>query len=200
MEFSKAMQTRRAVKHFDSDHVIPQKTLDQFWDIVQQAPSSFNIQHWRIIDVEDMEVRKKIRAAAWDQAQVTEASKCLIICGDIKAWQKRPEQYWSSAPQAVSDVLVPMIGGFYEGKDQLQRDEVMRSCGIMAQSMMLAATSLGYDSCPMIGFDAEAVANIIKLPSDHAIGLMLVIGKGIKAAHPKGGFMGLNAIRKSNSF
>ena len=61
----------------------------------------------------------------------------------------------------------------------MQRDEAMRSCGIAAQTLMLAAQSMGYDSCPMDGFDFEAVAELINLPDDHTITLFVAIGKGL---------------------
>ncbi len=66
---------------------------------------------------------------------------------------------------------------FYEGQDRLQRDEAMRSCGIAGQTIMLAAKDMGYDSCPMIGFDIEAVGKLIRLPEDHVIGFMITVGK-----------------------
>ena len=58
--------------------------------------------------------------------------------------------------------MVPAIE-LYRGKEQVQRDEAMRSCGIAAQTLMLAAKSMGYDSCPMDGFDFDKVAELIKL-------------------------------------
>jgi nitroreductase len=53
----------------------------------------------------------------------------------------------------------------------------MRSYGIIAQTIMLAAKSLGYDSCPMDGFDFEKVAQLIRLPDDHVIAMFVAIGK-----------------------
>ena len=73
-----------------------------------------------------------------------------------------------------------MIGQFYEGNEQLQRDEAMRSCGIAGQTLMLTAKAMGYDSCPMIGFDPEQVAQIIQLPEDHVLGFMITVGKAIQ--------------------
>ena len=49
------------------------------------APTAFNIQNWRFVRVTDPEQRKAIRAVAWDQAQVTDASELLVLCLDIKA-------------------------------------------------------------------------------------------------------------------
>ena len=56
-----------------------------------------------------------------------------------------------------------MIPSFYGKNEQLQRDEAMRSVGIAAQTLMLAAKDMGYDSCPMIGFDPVKVSEIINL-------------------------------------
>jgi nitroreductase len=48
----------------------------------------------------------------------------------------------------------------------------MRSCGIAGQTIILAAKAMGYDTCPMIGFDPQKVAELIKLPDDHVIYLL----------------------------
>ena len=78
---------------------------------------------------------------------------------------------------------------FYEGKEWQQRDEAMRSVGIAAQTLMLAAKDMGYDSCPMIGFDSEQVGNLINLPEDHVVGMIVTIGKATKPAWPKPGYL-----------
>ena len=161
--------------------------IRQLLEAAMQAPTAFNIQNWRFVTVLDPEVRKQIRAAAWDQAQVTDSSLLIVLCADKDAWKKEPARYWVNAPQAVQDFLVPAIGQYYEGRDQVQRDECMRSCGLAGMTLMLAAQSMGYDSCPMDGFDFDAVAKIIKLPEDHVISFMIAIGKGTQPAWPKPG-------------
>ena len=65
---------------------------------------------------------------------------------------------------------------------------------------MLAAKGLGYDSCPMIGFDTDQVAKLVNLPGDHVIGMMIVIGKATKPAHPKGGYLPLDQVVITNKF
>jgi nitroreductase len=184
-----AIRERRAVKHFDPSHRFTKEEENLLLDLARQTPSSFNIQHWRLVIVRDEALRQKIREAAVNQAQVTDASLLFVICADLKAWEKSPQRYWRNAPQEVQDFLVPWIKPFYEGKEQLQRDEAMRSVGFIAQTMMVSAKAMGYESCPMIGFDADQVAKLIQLPSDHAIGMMLAVGKGIKSAFPKPGYI-----------
>jgi nitroreductase len=155
-------------------------------ELARLAPSSFNMQNYRFVLVRDPELRKQIRAVAWDQAQVTDASLLVVMCADLKAHEQQPERYWSHAPQPVQDILVPALKGFYAGKDQLIRDEAMRSTALGGMTLMLAARGLGYETCPMVGFDPEAVSKIIHLPDDHAISFMIAIGKSLQEPWPRG--------------
>ncbi len=200
MNVIEAIRARRSVKHYDPTHHMTDAEQNELFDLAQQTPSSFNIQHWRIVNVKDLVMRSEIRAAAWDQAQITDASMLLVICADVMAWEKDPQRYWENAPKDVQDFLVPAIGQFYNGKDQLQRDEALRSVGFIGQTMMLAAKGMGYDSSPMIGFDADAVARIIRLPKDHVIGMMLAIGKATKPASGKGGILPRDMVVVDNRF
>ena len=200
METSQAIRERRAVKHYDADFVMPEADKQELLDLALQAPTSFNLQNWRFVLIEDEEKKKQVREAAWDQAQVTDAALTFVLCADVKAWDKEPARYWKDAPKEAQDILVPMIKPFYDGRDWMQRDEAMRSVGIVAQTLMLAAKSKGYDSCPMIGFDTDKVGEIINLPEDHVIGMMLVIGKATKPAWPKPGQLPLDDVLVVNSF
>lgn len=187
MDTAKAIEERRAVKHYDPGFVMPEEDLEKLFDLALLSPTSFNIQNWRFVVLRDPELRKEVQAASWNQAQVTEACVTIMICADLNAWANEPERYWKNAPQATQEMLVPMIGKFYEGNDQLQRDEAMRSAGIAGQTIMLAAKSMGYDSCPMIGFDPAKVGELIGLPEGHVTCFMITVGKAIKPAHQRGG-------------
>jgi len=131
---------------------------------------------------------------------MTDASLLIIMTADVKAWTKDPQRYWKNAPKEVADLLVNWMGPFHEGRDWLQRDEAQRSIGIAMQTMMLAAKAMGYDSCPMIGFDIEKVSELINLPDDHVMGAMVAVGKKTKDSWPKPGQLPLNEVVIENSF
>ena len=96
--------------------------------------------------------------------------------------------------------MLPMLEAFYQGKGQLQRDEALRSSGMAAQTLMLAAKAVGYDTCPMIGFDSEEVADIINLPPGHIISMIITLGKAVKAANPRAGQLPLEEVLFENSY
>ncbi|MES2207013.1 MAG: nitroreductase family protein [Pseudomonadota bacterium] len=200
MNTFEAIQQRRAVKQFDPTHRFTESEIEQLFSTAILSPSAFNIQNWRFVVVTDTALRLQIRAAAWDQAQVTDASILVILCADLKAWEKNPQRYWKNAPEPVQNFMIPAIDSYYRGKEQTQRDEGFRSCGIAAQTLMLTAKSMGYESCPMDGFDFDAVGKLINLPSDHAIVMFVAIGKGTQPARERGGQLPLSEVVISNSF
>ena len=200
MHTHEAIRQRRAIKHYDPDHQLTEAEIRELMELTLQSPTAFNIQNWRFVLVRDPEVRKQIRAAAWDQAQVTDASLLVILSANVDAWKQQPERYWREAPQPVQDFLVPAIGQYYGGREQVQRDECMRSCGLAGSTLMLAAKAMGYDSCPMDGFDFEKVGQIIGLPANHVISFMVVIGKGTQPAWPKPGQLPYEEVVLTNGF
>ena len=200
MDTFSAIEARRAVKHYDPEHRMTDEETEKLLSAAALAPTAFNIQNWRFVHVRDPELRKQIRAVSWDQAQVTDASMLIVVCADLKAWEKDPARYWRNAPEPVQEFMVPAIDQYYRGHEQVQRDEAMRSCGIAAQTIMLAATTMGYESCPMDGFDYEAVGKLIALPDDHTIAMFVVVGKGTQEPWPKPGQLPMSEIVLTDRF
>ncbi len=200
MELFDAIYQRRAIKAFDPEHIISADDEKKLFEAAIQAPTSFNIQHWRFVVVRDKVLRAEMRKLGNDQTQITDSSLLVVMTADMKAWQKDPSRYWVQAPKEVADLLVGWMGPFHDGRDWLQRDEAQRSIGMAMQTLMLAAKGIGLDSCPMIGFDIEAVAKLINLPADHVMGPMVAIGKGTKAPWPKPGQLSLDEVLVNNTF
>ncbi len=200
MQLEQAISERRSVKAYQPDHKLTPLELETLLNQAILAPSSFNIQHWRFVRVTDSEQRQAIRAAAWDQAQVTDAAELIIITADVAAWRKQPERYWASADADKQRLLVDMLTDFYEGREWIQRDEAIRSGALAAQNLMLSAKAMGYDACPMIGFDQAEVAKIIQLPEDHVFVMMVTIGKAAEQAWPRGGQLPLADVLVENRF
>ena len=195
-----AIEERRSVKVYDPEHRMTDAEIERLMSLAMLSPTSFNIQNWRFVVVVDPDLRQQLKQAAWNQAQVTDASILVLVCADLKAWDKDPARYWHNAPEAAQNAILPMIGNSYRNNSQLERDEAIRSVGIASQTLMLAAKAMGYDSCPMIGFDPNAVGNVINLPEDHIVGLMLPIGKALQPARPRSGQLDYNEVVFTDRF
>ena len=200
MELIDAIQSRRSHKVFDESHKLTPSEIDKLMKLAILSPTAFNIQHWRFVIITDQKLRQQIRKVSWDQSQVTDASLLIVLTGDLMAWNKNPKRYWKNAPEKVQDYLIPAIFDYYHCKPQVQRDEVMRSCGMAAMNLMLAAKDLGYDSCPMDGFDFEQVSKLLELPEDHIPAMFVAIGKSMQEPWPRPGQLTLEEIVKYNHF
>jgi nitroreductase len=183
MQIEEAIQTRRAVKVYDTNFQLSREEKDELLQLTLLAPSAFNLQHVRFVEVSDPALRAQIREVGWNQAQMTDASMLVVVCAQVDSWEKNVRRVWEGAPAEVQDYMAGAIDNYYRGKPQVQRDEAMRSCGLMAQTLMLAARGKGLDSCPMDGFDFDAVGKLINLPDNHVIAMMVAVGK--RAAEPK---------------
>ena len=119
LDTCQAIETRRSVKNYDPEHVISNGEVRRLLSLAMLSPTSFNIQNWRFVTVVDRELRARICKAAWGQQQIIDASLLLVLCADLKAWDRVPSRYWRNASVEVQERLVPMITDFYRGHDQL---------------------------------------------------------------------------------
>lgn len=200
MNIEQAIRERRAVKAYDPQHRMTEDEISKLMSLAMLSPTAFNIQNWRFVLVQDAALRQEIRTVSWDQAQVTDASLLIVLTADLKAWEKQPERYWRNAAKPVQDFLIPAIGQYYGGREQVQRDEAMRSCGMASMTIMLAAREMGYDTCPMDGFDFDAVAKLLNLPADHTPAMFVVVGKALQPAMPRGGQLPMEEVVIRNKF
>jgi nitroreductase len=200
MNVTEAIIERRSIKAYDPHHKMTEQEIAKLMSLAMLSPTAFNIQNWRFVIVTDPVLRQQIRSVSWNQAQVEEASLLIVLTADLNAWAKEPARYWVNAPKPVQDYLVPAIGNYYQGNEQIQRDEGMRSCGMAAMTLMLAAKEMGYDTCPMDGFDFDAVSKLLNLPEDHIPVMFVVVGKALAPARPRGGQLNMDEVVIYNKF
>ena len=200
MDTFEAIASRRSVKKFDPDHVITDQEITRLMEAVILTPTAFNIQNWRFVVITDPQVKNDFRALGWNQAQFSDCSAIVLVCGDRLAYAKETARYWANAPKETRDFLVPMITSYYDANVDERRDENLRSGGMAAQTVMLAAKAMGYDSCPMSGFDFAKAAELVKLPAEHDIIMAVTVGKAAEPARARGGQVPLDEVCFRDSF
>lgn len=185
MQFTDIVAKRQSVKAYDPSHEISNPELKAIFEQVRLSPSSFNMQNWHFVVVRDKANKQAMRKAAWDQAQVEEASAAVLVVGRLDGVERMPE-IWADAPAQIRDLFVPMSREFYKDKPQLVRDEAVRSASLAAMTLMYTAVDRGYAVCPMIGFDPVAVAQIAGLGEQDIPVMIVVIGKQKGEVRPRG--------------
>ena len=193
MEFSETVRQRQSVKRYETGVPISDQELALLFEETILSPSSFNMQHWRFVAVRDHETKVKLREAAWNQEQLETCSAVIAVCAKLDA-HKDARQIYASEPEAVQARLVPMITEFYGRDAQLQRDEAIRSAALASMTFMLSAKNRGWDTCPMIGFDVNAVNGILGLPPNCPPVMIIVLGKALGESRPRASRLPLSHV------
>ena len=169
---------RTSINNFDPTKSISEAEIRAIVADATQAPSSYNIQHWRFIAVTDPEKKKQLQAAAYNQPKVGNASATLIVLGDMQGYEKLEKIYaplvqrGAMTREAVS-AGVQRATAAYVNNPQFQRDEAIRSGALAGMTLMIAAQARGYVTGPMIGFDPEQVKKRFNI-SDRYVPVMLI--------------------------
>ncbi|MEM7645434.1 MAG: nitroreductase family protein [Pseudomonadota bacterium] len=181
MNVSDALKNRLSANAFDTSAELTKEQITELVELASESPTSFNSQNWHVIAVTDPEVRKQVRAHAWDQAKVTDSAVLFAVLGNKNVSEKIPEAMTLSTEAGVveneiKDWFVSNCEKFYEGNDELSRDEAIRSGSYLAMSLMLAGVEKGFGSGPMIGFDPQKVAEVLKIPDNYVISVLIAMG------------------------
>jgi len=178
-DFLKVLNERTSAEHFDSAIPISVQEIKELISEACQAPSAFNIQHWRFIAVTDERISERLKGTtiAPNQERVASAPLIVLILGDLSG-HKRLEGILDETVHAgllsreVAEVWLTMANGMYGSDPRLARDEAIRSGSLAAMTLMLAAGNRGYVTCP-IGFNPIQVMEILGI-GDHYVPVMMV--------------------------
>jgi nitroreductase len=177
-----ALEWRYATKTFDSSKSVSNEDLTTILESGRLAPSSFGIEPWKFIVVENPEVRAQLRAASFDQSKVTDASHLVIIARRTDGENLAGELITRTAStQNVPESSLEMLRGMVTnatGRPPEALDGWLRSQSYIALGMMIeTAALLKIDTCPMEGFDPAKVDEILGLSAKHLKSTsMLAIG------------------------
>lgn len=218
-EAVRVMISRRAVKVFDPAE-IPIALREQMLDAARHAPSSFNMQPYRLYWVESAPGRRAVSELCMGQKPAATASALVIAVADIGSlratadlqakWMRAtdfaPEKVRSYERTARIGRILFAPGPFHVfavfkrilfrlvniwkifGMPPCSRQDVfkwaVKSTALACQNLMIAVEALGFNSCPMEGFDSRRLSRFLGLAADkHEIVMVIAIGKQ-SAAHP----------------
>jgi nitroreductase len=80
MNLLKHLKWRYATKHFDISKKVSVESLDKVKEAIRLSPSSYGLQPYKVLIIENQEIREKLKPVSWDQAQITEASHLIVFC------------------------------------------------------------------------------------------------------------------------
>lgn len=162
---------RYATKSFDATRKISATDWQTLEASLHLSPSSFGLQPWKFLVIENKEIRQKLKAVSWDQSQITEASHLVVFCLRKNISAKEIDQHLHNISKirgvsldSLKQYREMMLG--FVSRDPKTFDVnswATRQVYIALGFFLLSAASLGIDSCPMEGIDTEQYNKILNL-------------------------------------
>ncbi|UHA73841.1 nitroreductase family protein [Paenibacillus sp. 481] len=187
------MRARHSVRKYDADVRIPEADLQHILEMAATAPSSWNLQHWRFLTIQEAANKQRLLPIAYNQQQIVDSSAVIVILGDAEANLVAGDVYGPALAsgyisQQVHDTLVGNIEQAYASSSAFGREEAIRNASLAAMQLMLAAKAKGYDTCPIGGFNREQLAEAFNIPTRYVPVMIITVGQASAPAHGTGRF------------
>ncbi|REH78182.1 nitroreductase family protein [Staphylococcus felis] len=190
--FDDILKGRRSVKVFDENVKIPRSEMDEILTKATLAPSSINMQPWRLVVVDTEEGKEKLRPLVrFNSRQNDTSAAMIVIFGDMLNYEYAEDIYGAAVekgymPKEIKEELVERFVTMYKALDrQAMNDIVKVDSSLMAMQLMLVARQYGYDTNPIGGFDRENIAQTFDLDPERYVPVMIVaIGKEAVEGRP----------------
>lgn len=186
LDVPSAITQRRSIKTFKSDPISPE-LLNKLLELTVAAPSSFNVQSWRIVLIQDEAQKVALSEAAWKQKQIIQAPVTFVFAADASAGEKDLTPIleqglvtgaWNEKIVAYFRDAVPQ---FQQTLGEKRREYAIKDAIIAATHLVLAAESFGLSTCFMNGWVEDQVKAVIGAADDQDIAIAVVVPVGYPA-------------------
>lgn len=161
---------RYATKKFDSTKKISTEDFNLLKEAIRLSSSSFGMQPYKIIIVENPEVRAQLQPAAWGQSQIVDASHLLVFANITNFGNDDIDSVLNvfTSERGLPENALDGYGGFIKSKIATLNEEVKnvwtaKQTYLALGNLLNAAAELKIDVTPMEGFDPSAVNKILGL-------------------------------------
>ena len=191
-EVLKALKWRYATKVFDKARKIP----TDVWNVLEQSlllsPSSYGLQPWKFVVVQNAELRQKLRAVSWNQPQVTDSSHFVVLLfretideAYISEFIARTAEVRGMKVEQLEGYRRSMMGDLVEGpRAKVIESWAQRQSYIAMGFLMQTAALLEVDTCALEGFDPQAYDQLLKL-SGSGYKSIVAVALGYRSADDK---------------
>ncbi|MGA8853313.1 MAG: NAD(P)H-dependent oxidoreductase [Christiangramia sp.] len=194
---------RYATKKFDSEKEISQEDLNKLLESIQLSASSYGLQPYEVIVVKDEKIREKLKAAAWNQTQITDASYLLVFANLKSVSEAYVDTYLDNIAETRNLTRADLKGMEDMIKSttlqlpaDVQNTWAAKQAYIALGNLLSAAATMKIDTCPMEGFDAAKFDEILGLQDKNLTTAVIApIGYRSEEDH----YQHLAKVRKSKS-
>ncbi len=209
MNVINAIKERRSINFFDKTKKMSRDQIDVLVELASLSPSSFNLQPWEVIAVDDPARKKTLRQCAFDQPKVEEASVVFIIIANPGAVEQNIDTLLQKQVEAgtlkqenVEATRKMPFKNYGERESLTRKIFAVKNAGLFAMSLMLAAKGMGLESHPMDGFSQDKVKDEFDIPDEMIVPMLIAVGYPAPdlKLYPRAYRRPLTAILRFNNF
>lgn len=190
-DFANIVMGRRSVRNYDENYKISKEEMSDMISEASLAPSSANMQPWRVIVVDTPEGKEKLRPLVrFNTLQNDTSSAMLLIFGDTQSYLYAEEIYNTAVeqekmPAEVRDRQLETILSLFPTLSREMKVEIAKiDSSLFAMQFMLVARAHGYDTNPMAGFEADQLAKAFDVDEERYAPVMVIsLGKAKEDGH-----------------
>jgi nitroreductase len=193
---------RYATKKFDATKKISDTDLDILKEAMRLTSSSYGLQPYKIIIVENTELRAKIKPSAWGQSQIVDASHLIVFANEINFGKTGIDNYFKNTSETRQIPLESMKGyhdlvikNITSLPEEMINSWTAKQTYLALGNLLNAAAELKIDTTPMEGFVPADVNEILGLDK---LGLNAALIATIGYRHEEDATQHLKKVRKSN--
>ncbi|TJY35979.1 NAD(P)H-dependent oxidoreductase [Pontimicrobium aquaticum] len=170
MELIENLKWRYATKKFDASKKVSANDLQKLKEVVQLSVSSYGLQLYKVLIIENSEIREQLKPVSWNQSQITDASHLFVFCNYTEATPEAIDAFIEQTAETRNLDLERLNGYGNFIKEKLnektseEKTSWLKSQTYLALGNLLnACAELKIDACPMEGFEPEAYNKILGL-------------------------------------
>lgn len=187
MEFDEAVLSRRSVHEY-SDEPVDDDTIEAVFDRVRYSPSSYNLQPWEFLVLTEDENRERLQEVASGQEHVTDAPVAIAVLGNTDptahgeavAEDQLRKGYLPN--EDAKESLLETFAGMSERDEETNRAWAERSTALATMTLMHAARAEGLSTCPMSGFDGDALVQEFGIEEGYEPVMLVTLGYAAEGA------------------
>jgi len=181
------LKWRYATKKFDATKKISSEDLDKLKEAVRLSPTSYGLQLFKVLDVQNEEKRKALQPASWGQTQIVDASNLFVFLAKKNFGAEDVDNYVNLKADTMGMDASELQGyaDFAKGKlqefpEDMYKQWTSKQAYIVMGNLMTAAAELHIDTCPMEGFEPEKYDEILGL-NDTGYTAVVVVTLGYRS-------------------
>lgn len=188
MNLTEAWNWRYATKKFDSSKKLDAQEIEKLKEAITLAPSSYGLQPYKVMVIEDQKTREQLKEASWNQTQITDASHLFVFCNIKKVERNFIEDFFALKANKMG-VDTSAMAGYVDFIDNILQDKsnnemsnwTAKQAYIGVSNLLTAAAINKIDACPMEGFDADGYDKILNL-SEKGLEAAVVVAVGYRSS------------------